>query len=144
MHRAIAAAMCVSLAGCAHGANDIQAEYVPQSMFSGASCDQLMGDVDAVGRKMVSLGAGQDMRVQADRQMMAAAWFLAWPALFFVRGDRDTDQLARAKGEFRALQQAAVAKGCIPESVTSDPRYAYVPPGLPKADDVGYGYDRRR
>jgi hypothetical protein len=37
---------------------------------------------------------------------------LFWPALFFIAGSDNAEELGRLKGEYEALQQAAIAKKC--------------------------------
>jgi len=44
---------------------------------------------------------------------MGVGLVLFWPALFFLAGSDKKDELARLKGEYDALEQAAIQKDCM-------------------------------
>ncbi|MEA3643102.1 MAG: hypothetical protein VBE63_24640 [Lamprobacter sp.] len=43
---------------------------------------------------------------------MGVGLVLFWPALFFLAGDDQKEELSRLKGEYEALQQAAIRQDC--------------------------------
>ena len=65
-----------------------------------------------VGRKVQEVSGGQANKAAGDAVAMTVGLVIFWPALFFLAtGDRD-EELARLKGEFEALEQAAIEKNC--------------------------------
>ncbi|WP_200241917.1 hypothetical protein [Lamprobacter modestohalophilus] len=53
---------------------------------------------------------------------MGVGLVLFWPALFFLAGGDKKDELARLKGEYDALEQAAIQKDCMIASELRDAR----------------------
>jgi len=43
---------------------------------------------------------------------MGVGLVLFWPALFFLAGEDKKEELARLKGDYEALQQAAIRQDC--------------------------------
>lgn len=54
----------------------------------------------------------QKKQADTDAVAMGVGLVLFWPALFFLAGDDQKEELARLKGEYEALQQAAIQKDC--------------------------------
>ena len=59
-------------------------------------------------------GARVDKTASDDDAQTAIGLIVFWPALFFLEGEEtaDTQEFARLRGEFDALQKAAVMKEC--------------------------------
>lgn len=61
---------------------------------------------------MVAAGA-QDQQAGQDTAAMAVGLIVFWPAMFFARGDgAKAAEVARLKGEMKAIEDASKAKGC--------------------------------
>lgn len=55
----------------------------------------------------------QDSKSSSDAVVTGVGVVLFWPALFFIDGDdENTGELGRLKGEFDALEKAAINKNC--------------------------------
>jgi hypothetical protein len=61
---------------------------------------------------MVASGA-QDKQATSDAVATGVAVVLFWPAAFLVQGDKgNAAQLASLKGQYNAVYQEAIRKGC--------------------------------
>jgi flagellar motility protein MotE (MotC chaperone) len=66
-----------------------------------------------VNRQLVQKMRAQDSRADNDALATGVGVVLFWPALFFIKGDDEhAGELARLKGEFDAIEQAAIEKRC--------------------------------
>jgi hypothetical protein len=123
----------VAASACASSSEKIDAVYVPDSQYAGATCEDLQRDIARIRTQVIALGARQDQGAQRDRDAMMMSAFLFWPAIFLVRGDPNRAELARAKGEFDALVRVHVSKGCASPADPFDSKFTYIPPPLPPA-----------
>lgn len=104
-----------SLAGCssAKKANEVAPAYVPSSNYSGKSCDQLIADAESVRRATPGLEAAVDAHRSQQTGVEVVTWVLFWPAAFLLdKGEKQSADLAQAKGELEAIRQAMVQKRC--------------------------------
>jgi hypothetical protein len=63
---------------------------------------------------MVGLGGRLDQASSNDSAITTAGVILFWPALFFLGGTKAQEaQYAQLKGEYSALEKAAIEKKCI-------------------------------
>ena len=105
--------VAANLAGCATKGTDIQAAYVPVSLYGKMTCDEIAQELYDVGLKAGELSGQLDTAAGKDQGLVAVGIILFWPALFFVGGDKNKEaQLAQLKGTRDALIKAAKAKGC--------------------------------
>jgi len=65
-----------------------------------------------VNRKLMEITKAQRKEANKDAVAMGVGMILFWPALFFMIGEDKKDELARLKGEYEALEQAAIQKEC--------------------------------
>lgn len=65
-----------------------------------------------VNRKVISVSGAQADEANNDAVAMGVGLVLFWPALFFLMGDDQKDELARLKGEYEALETVAIQKEC--------------------------------
>ncbi|HUH23634.1 MAG TPA: hypothetical protein VLZ51_06195, partial [Brevundimonas sp.] len=66
-----------------------------------------------IGQRVDEVTGQQRKQANNDAIAMGVGLVLFWPALFFLAGGNDKkEELGRLKGEYDALQQAAVAKRC--------------------------------
>ena len=61
---------------------------------------------------MSEVNGAQDKTASDDTTAMAVGMILFWPALFFIDSSDQRTEVARMKGEFDALEQAAIQKNC--------------------------------
>jgi len=103
---------CLLLSACADHADKIQASYVSPLQYGDYSCKQIKAELGRVGRKMNEVAGIQDKTASDDSVAMGVGLILFWPALFFIDNSDQHIELARLKGEFDALEQAAIQKNC--------------------------------
>lgn len=104
----------VLLSGCASRPTEIQAQYVSPLQYKDYDCDQVSAELGRISRKTAQLFGQLDKTASNDEAQMAVGMILFWPALFFLEGGDGAEaaEYARLKGEFDALEQAAIQKKC--------------------------------
>lgn len=100
------------VSGCAQKADKIQPSYVSPLQYGDYSCKQIKAEINRVGRRMNEVAGVQDKTASNDAAAMGVGLVLFWPALFFIDSTDQRVELARLKGEFDALEQAAIQKNC--------------------------------
>ena len=111
---ALVAAVCAS---CASRPDDIQATYVSPLEYADYNCKQVGQELGRVSRRVAEVSGQQNDTADEDAAAMGVGLILFWPALFFLAGGDHSDELGRLKGEYDALEQAAIQKEC---SVAAD------------------------
>lgn len=112
--------LCV-IAGCSTPPAKISASYVSPVQYSDLSCDQVKREMGRVQRQLAQVTGAQQKHADNDAVAMGVGLVIFWPALFFLAGDDQKEELARLKGEYEALQQASIRKDC---EVAAVPRAA--------------------
>ena len=102
----------ILLGACAPQSNKIQASYVSPMQYEDYSCKQIRAEIGRVGRKMSEVNGQQDKTASDDSVAMGVGMVLFWPALFFIDSSDQRVEVARLKGEFNALEEAAIQKNC--------------------------------
>jgi flagellar motility protein MotE (MotC chaperone) len=102
----------LSMVSCASKSDDIKAAYVSPYQYQDYSCKQIGKEVSRVSRKLGEISGVQDETASEDAVAMGVGLVLFWPALFFINSDDQKEEVARLKGEFDALEQAAIEKNC--------------------------------
>lgn len=121
----------ILLSGCATPAHKIGAAYVSPMAYSSYDCDQISAETYRVGSRLHQLGVDVDKEARGDKWAMGVGLILFWPALFMVDGDKSLQsEYARLKGEYQAIQQAGISKGCV-----GGQQYAGAPVQSPAAAD---------
>jgi hypothetical protein len=100
------------ISGCAQKSENIQATYVSPMQYQSYSCKQLEMEISRVSRRVSEVTGQQDKQAGNDAVAMGVGLIVFWPALFFLIGDDKKEELARLKGEYEALEQAAIQKNC--------------------------------
>ncbi|WP_207173472.1 hypothetical protein [Halochromatium glycolicum] len=100
------------IAGCATPPDKVSASYVSPMQYADYSCAQLNGELQRVQRQLVQVTGAQQKEANKDAVAMGVGLVVFWPALFFLAGDDQKEELARLKGEYEALQAAAIRKDC--------------------------------
>ena len=106
-------AVIILTAGCASKPSEIQAQYVSPITYSDYSCKQIRSEMRRVQSKVTNLGGQIEDNSSGDDMAMGVGMILFWPALFFLDGDgTESQDYGRLKGEYEALDQAAVQQDC--------------------------------
>jgi hypothetical protein len=106
------ATACAFLGACASSSDKITASYVSPLQYQGYNCNQIQMELMRVNRKVLEVTGKQDAEADKDAVAMGVGLILFWPALFFLIGEDKKEELARLKGEYEALEQAAIMKEC--------------------------------
>lgn len=114
MQKYIAITLLITmLSGCAKSTTEIPAQYISPMQYEGRNCRQLQSELQVVSQRVADLGGQVDKTASDDNAQMAVGLILFWPALFFLDGSTPQgNEYARLKGEFDALEKAAIHKGC--------------------------------
>ncbi len=101
------------IAGCATPPNQISASYVSPLQYAAFTCEQIKPELLRVNSEIVKVTGVQDQVATKDAVAMGVGLILFWPALFFLAsGDDKKAELAHLKGEYEALEHAAIQKNC--------------------------------
>jgi hypothetical protein len=99
--------------GCASSSKDIAGAYISPMQYQSYDCDQLSAESARLSVRVQQLGGRLDEAASNDKALTTVSLILFWPAAFALGGNKTQEaEYARIKGEFDALQQAAVAKRC--------------------------------
>lgn len=112
--RIIAATVAAAMfGGCATASRDIASQSVSPLQYQSFDCDQLAAEQVRVQTRMLEVGGRLDTAADNDKAITGVGLVLFWPALFFLGGTKQQEaEYARLKGEYQALEQAAIAKRC--------------------------------
>lgn len=101
------------LVGCASSSDKITSSYVSHLQYSAYTCDQIKPELLRVNTQIVKVSGVQDSVANRDAVAMGVGLVLFWPALFFLAaGDDQQAELANLKGQYEALETAAIQKRC--------------------------------
>lgn len=107
------ALVAASVSGCASNSREIAAAYVSPLAYNGYSCPQLAAELQRISSRVQQVSGTVDDRASNDSVAMGVGMILFWPALFFMKGDGpEAQELARLKGEYEAVNQAAIRNNC--------------------------------
>jgi hypothetical protein len=110
---ALTLAVAVCLAGCATASKDIASTYVSPMQYHSYDCNQIAAEVARIQVRVSQLGGRLDEAASNDKALMGVGLVLFWPALFALGGTKQQEaEYAHLKGEYDALQQAAIQKKC--------------------------------
>ncbi len=114
MHRSIATltAAALLLAGCAKKAEEVQPAYVSPLQYQSYDCEQLELEMERIKSRLYEVAQIQDKEHKKDVVATTVGLVIFWPALFLLAGGDKEQELARLKGEYEAIQRAAIAKRC--------------------------------
>ena len=110
----VATCAALSLAACATSPDKISASYVSPLQYQSYDCGQIRTELVRIGQRVDEVTGQQRREATSDAWAMGVGLVLFWPALFFLAGGNDKkEELGRLKGEYDALQSAAVQKQCM-------------------------------
>ncbi|GAB5387134.1 MAG: hypothetical protein Alpg2KO_01020 [Alphaproteobacteria bacterium] len=130
MKKALSIALMTSLSvtpliGCASSSSSVSAQYVSEHQYSNLNCDQIALETRRISARVSEISGQQDDAATADAVAMGVGLIVFWPALFALALTDDQEaELGRLKGEYEALERAAISRGCHsgqPSSTTVAP-----------------------
>ncbi len=100
------------LSGCATNPDKIGASYVSPLMYKSFTDEQVIMEMNHVGRRTSELYAQLKKEAKADKWQMGIGLLIFWPTLFALEGGDgvEAQEYARLKGEYEALRQSAVSR----------------------------------
>lgn len=113
--RIVSLATCAGLVlgGCSTASKDISSTYVSPMQYQPYDCQQLSMEAQRIQTRVVELGGRLDQAATNDKAIMGVGLVLFWPALFALGGTKQQEaEYARLRGEYDAVQQAAIEKKC--------------------------------
>lgn len=115
-------ALVIALTSCATKPSNIKAAYVSPLKYKDYTCDQIIMEMDHVGRRVDELYVALKKRADGDAAVTGVGLILFWPVLFAIDGDGpEAQEYARLKGEYEALRQQSVAKNCDQSALPPSP-----------------------
>ena len=100
------------LCACASSPDKISPSYVSPLEYSNLDCDQIRGELVRVSDHVREVSGVQARAHKRDEVAMGVGLVIFWPALFFLmEGDRK-EELGRLKGQYDALDDAAIRNSC--------------------------------
>lgn len=115
MKRTIAGITIASLvlSGCATASKDITGTYTSPMQYQSYDCSQLASETQRIHSRVVQLGGQLDTAASNDKALVGVGVLVFWPVLFAVGGNKQQEaDYARLKGEYDAVQQAAILRKC--------------------------------
>ena len=106
-------AITIALTGCASSSNKVAATYASPLAYDKYDCSQLASEGARLRGRMSELGGQVDKAADNDKVLTGVALVLFWPAVFFLGNKNQEAEFGRIKGEYDAVQQAAIAKKCV-------------------------------
>ena len=99
--------------GCATSADKVSSSYVSPLQYAALTCDQIKPELLRVNNQIVVVSGVQDDVATQDAVAMGVGMVLFWPALLLLAsGDDKHAELANLKGQYEALESAAIQKNC--------------------------------
>jgi hypothetical protein len=110
------------LGGCATASKDISPVYVSPMQYQPYDCQQLTMEAQRIQNRVVELGGRLDQAASNDKTITGVGLILFWPALFALGGTKTQEaEYARLRGEYDAVQQAAIQKKCSAAPAAASP-----------------------
>lgn len=108
-----ALALAALLGGCASRAVDVKPLPTSPEQFAAWPCSRLDDELDTVQQRAADLAYSVDERAGNNILALGIGAAVFWPALLAMRSDGpEAAELARLKGRFEALNEAARRKAC--------------------------------
>lgn len=102
------------LTGCATSSKNIASGYTSPVQYQGYDCAQLAQETARLQTQITQLGGRLDEASRNDKAIMGVGLIVFWPALFALGGTKEQEaQYATLKGQYEAVQQAAIQKNCV-------------------------------
>jgi len=104
----------VILSACASSPDKMQSSYVSPMKYTDFTCKQIGMESENTSRRIQVLYNTLKKESDTDNWQVGLGLLVFWPALIFVEGGDGAEaaEYSRLKGQFEALQTAAVTKSC--------------------------------
>lgn len=110
----VAMAAVLLTVGCATASKDIAPTYISPMQYQAYDCDQIAAEIARVQARVQQIGGRLDEAASNDKKITGVGLILFWPAFFALGGTKEQEaEFARLKGEYDALESAAIAKRCL-------------------------------
>jgi hypothetical protein len=100
------------LSGCATASNKITGTYVSPMQYASYDCEQIQAEMMRISNRLREVCGIQDKKATSDAWCTGIGLIIFWPAFFFMMGGDKKAEIERLKGEYDALEQAAIQKKC--------------------------------
>ncbi len=100
------------MGACASSPDSINATYISPLQYGSYDCDQIRQEMVRVSAHVREVAGQQKRKHDNDQIATGVGIVLFWPALFFLAGGDKKEELGRLKGEYDALNEAAIQKKC--------------------------------
>lgn len=100
------------MAACAAQPESVQAQYVSPLMYQSYNCDQVRLEMQRVSMRVSEVADRQRGAANRDSVAVGVGMILFWPALFMLSGRDHSQELGRLRGEYEAIEKAAIEKNC--------------------------------
>ena len=104
--------LAAQLSGCAPSSAEIKPSYVSPLQYQGYTCRQIRSEMMVVARHANEVEGEQDHHSTNDAVATGVGVVIFWPALFFLASKDQREEVSRLKGEYDALEEAAIRKNC--------------------------------
>jgi hypothetical protein len=122
----VGAVLATTLSACATAPDAVSPSYVSPVEYSSLSCDQIRQELVGVSDRVRTLSGQQAKDHTRDAVVMTVGIVVFWPALFLLSGHGHQEELASLKGQYEALDHAAIQRNC---SVAAEINSAQAPQG---------------
>jgi len=113
-----AACLALGLAGCATRSTDVAPLPASPAEFATWDCARIDDETDAVQQRAADVAYSVDQRAGGNIVALGVGLAVFWPAILAMRpGGLEAAELARLKGRFEALREAAALARCPPASL---------------------------
>jgi hypothetical protein len=107
--------LALALAGCATRAVDVAPAPANPADFAAWDCTRMADEQDQVQQRAADVAYAVDERAGNNIMALGVGLAVFWPAILAMRpAGPEAQELARLKGRFEALQQAAHQQACPP------------------------------
>ena len=113
MKKFVAMALCAgTVSACASAPDKISAAYVSPMQYGSYDCDQIRAELIRVSAHVQEVSGVQNRAHHRDQWATGVGIVIFWPALFFLMEGDKKEELASLKGQYDALDEAAIQKKC--------------------------------
>lgn len=105
----------ILMVGCSSApkVNEVKQLYVPASNYESFTCEKLIAEAEAVRRSLPGLEEAVEKHRSQQSTVEVVTWILFWPAAFALdKGEKNSTELGKAKGELEAIGIAMKSKKC--------------------------------
>jgi hypothetical protein len=102
----------LSSTACATAPENVEASYVSPVEFSNLSCDQIRVELTRIADRVRVVSGQQQQKHTTDAVALTVGLVVFWPALFLMVGGDKRAELSDLKGQYEALDRAALERNC--------------------------------